>query len=93
MLKENQFRQSWIEGWIGSRPDGVLHATVPETPAERPKSGPEPYTDADEREICLTCPLETCVLDRHKRCGRLAIFYKKRKEQKNDGGNEGGASR
>lgn len=81
MRRDNRFRQGWIEGLIEHTPDGLLHATVPQTPLEKPRQGPEPHTDDDERQICLTCPLEECVLDRHKRCGRLAIYYKKRKEQ------------
>lgn len=85
MKRENQYRQAWIDGWIRSRPDGVLHATVPATPVEGPRSGPAPYADAHEIKICLECPLDRCVLDTQKHCRRLNILRQeaKRKEKEN----------
>ena len=86
MKKENQFRQAWIDGWINSRPDGVLHATIPQTPVEGPRSGPIPYGDDGERELCLTCPLPECVLDTHKHCRRLIEYHNKRRKERQDNG-------
>lgn len=85
MKKENQFRQPGLERWIQSRPDGVLHATVPQTPMEGPRRGTVPYGDDGERELCLTCPLPECVLDTHKHCRRLIEYHKKRKERQENG--------
>lgn len=83
MKRENQFRQAWIEGWIGSRPDGVLHATVPESAPERKRSGPVPEPGIDEADICLTCKAAECALDHNKRCGRLLRELRRRREEKN----------
>lgn len=83
MLKENQFRQSWIEGWIGSKPDGVLHATVPDSAPERKRTGPVPNADMDEARICLTCKASECALDQNRRCVRLSREMRRLREEKN----------
>ena len=79
MKKENRFRDPWAEGQIGHTPDGVLHATVPQGKREKSRPGPEPYSDDEERQICLSCKLPECALDHHKHCKKLIEFYKNRR--------------
>ena len=84
MKRENQYRQAWIDGWIRSRPDGVLHATVPETPVEGPKRGTVPYQNQDEIRLCLNCRKAECELDHHKRCRKLLKLWREQKERKGE---------
>ena len=74
MKKENALRQPSFERWIYSRPDGILHATIPETPVEGPRCGTVPYQNQDEIRFCLNCRKAECELDHHKRCRKLMKF-------------------
>lgn len=84
MKRENKYRQPGLERWIGTQPDGVLHATVPQTPVEGPKRGTVPYQNQDEIRLCLTCKRAECELDHHKRCRKLVKLWREQKERKGE---------
>lgn len=57
----NRFRDLSAERLISK--SGPLHAAVPEGVKPEKRSGPVPYENYDDAQICLTCPLRRCVLD------------------------------
>ncbi len=95
MKRTNYYRDQRLEGWIGSRADGVLHATVPDTIPEKKRPGPEAEPGFDEADICLSCKAPVCAMDKNQRCARLAREKRKRREEKqkeatqNDKGSDG----
>ena len=62
MKHGNRWRDLSAEAMI-NRTSGPLHAAAPEGAKPDRRSGPVPYDDAEDAQICLTCPLPRCVLD------------------------------
>lgn len=62
MKNRNLFRDLSAEKLV-LESSGPLHANIPEGVKPVKRSGPKPYEDADDAQICLKCPNKVCQLD------------------------------